>query len=61
MTAIVDAWLSPASWQFYGAAGARFLKCRGESGGREYVHFTAIVGRRVSHRIAIIDVEGDGK
>ena len=50
--AIVDAFPEPSTWQFYGAPGCRFIRCRGEVDGRGYVHFVVKDGPREFHRLA---------
>lgn len=48
----VDEFAQPAAWHFWGREGARWVKCRGEKGGVEFVHFITLLDGAYSHRLA---------
>lgn len=50
--AVVEVWPEPSGWQFYGKPGQRFIRCRGQHGGRGYVHFVVNEEGRQYHRLA---------
>lgn len=50
--AIVEVFPAPAGWAFYGPAGSRFMRCRGDVDGRGYVHFIVNDNGRQYHRLA---------
>lgn len=52
LQATVEAFGEPRGWHFYGRQGERWIKCRTETGGHEFVHFVTLVDGRFSHRIA---------
>ena len=49
-TAIVDTFLDPAEWQFWGERGQRWMVCVMPS----YIHFRVILEHGQQHRMAII-------
>jgi len=49
-TAIVDTFLDPAEWQFWGERGQRWMVCVMPS----YIHFRVILAHGQQHRMAII-------
>ncbi len=51
-SAVVEVWPEPAGWQFYGKPGQRFIRCRGESGGRGFIHFIVTEDGCTYHRLA---------
>lgn len=53
--ATVDEFGQPAAWHFWGFEGARWVKCRGEQNGVEFVHFVTLVNGVYSHRLAWIN------
>lgn len=57
--ATVSAWLDQPAWHFWGAVGQRWRHCAGERNGYEYVHFSAEINGRLSHRLAWIRAAED--
>ena len=51
-SAVVEVWPEPAGWQFYGKPGQRFIRCRGQQGGRGFIHFIVTENGRQYHRLA---------
>ena len=54
-SAVVEVWPEPAGWQFYGPdeqPPRRFIRCRGQHGGRGFIHFYVIENGRQQHRLA---------
>ena len=51
-SAVVEVWPEPAGWQFYGKPPRRFIRCRGESGGRGFIHFIVTEDGCTYHRLA---------
>ena len=52
--ATVEEFGAPPGWMFYGQPGNRWLKCRGQSGVNEFVHFIVAINDRPYHRLAWI-------
>lgn len=52
--ATVEKFGEPAKWDFWGRAGERWARCKGEAGGYEFVHFRAMLNGRFSERLAWI-------
>jgi hypothetical protein len=55
--ATVNEFLAPQGWTFYGRAGERWIKCRGETGAVPFVHFITLVNGRQDNRLAWIKPE----
>jgi hypothetical protein len=55
--ATVEKFGAPQGWTFYGTAGERWIKCRGESGVHPFVHFITLINGRSDHRLAWIKPE----
>ena len=54
-SAIVEVWPEPTGWTFYGpdeTPPRRFIRCRGQYGGRGFIHFYVIEDGRQQHRLA---------
>jgi hypothetical protein len=56
--ATVEEFGSPQGWQFYGRSGERWIKCRGNSGTCEFIHFITLINGRPSNRLAWIKPTG---
>jgi hypothetical protein len=56
-SAVVNEFLAPQGWIFYGRAGERWIKCQGESGAIPFVHFITLVNGRQDNRLAWIKPE----
>lgn len=54
LQATVEEFGKPAAWHFWGRAGERWAKCRGERNGIEFVHFMTLLNGAYSHRLAWI-------
>lgn len=54
LQATVEKFGEPAAWHFWGFAGERWIKCRGEQAGVEFVHFFTLLKGAPSHRLAWI-------
>ena len=50
--AVVDGWLEPPGWDFWGRKGERWLRCSGERNGYRYTHFLVVFDGRYTHRLA---------
>jgi hypothetical protein len=50
--ATVEKFGAPQGWQFYGATGERWIKCRGESGAHPFVHFITLINGQPDNRLA---------
>lgn len=50
--AVVTAFLEPANWIFWGRRGERWQRCKGESGGYQFIHFRVLFNGRFNERIA---------
>ena len=59
LQASVETFGAPQGWQFYGYQGERWIKCRGDSGANQYVHFIVMLNGRHSHRVAWIKPESE--
>ena len=59
LQAIVAAFLTPPDWvSFWGRKeDGRWTRCRGESGGHQFIHFRAMLNGRFSERLAWIKPE----
>lgn len=55
----VDKFLEPPDWLFWGYKDARWVRCRGESDGRPYIHFWTIINGNRSDRLAWINPTPD--
>lgn len=59
LQATVQVFGEPQSWHFWGSQGQRWKKCEGQHGRYHYVHFTAVINERLSHRLAWIEPVAD--
>lgn len=52
LQATVTAFMEPYKWDFWGRPSQRWQRCKGESGGYQYVHFRVLLNGRFNERIA---------
>lgn len=50
--ATVERFNEPYKWEFWGRPSERWIKCQGNQGGHNYVHFVTLVNGAASHRLA---------
>jgi hypothetical protein len=54
LQATVERFNEPYKWDFWGRAGERWQRCKGEAGGYQYIHFRTLFDGRFSERLAWI-------
>lgn len=53
--AVVDEFMEPSEWLFYGEKGKRVATCSGELLGFKFIHFAVQITKGVSHRLAWVE------